>query len=219
MRSGPGAATSQRNNGTASVLVAALEAAWAAIVAAHPDVPPAVIVVAAGSGGRANELTLGHFAAGRWDVGGDRRAEVLVGGEGLQRGPTEVLGTLLHEAAHGIGSARGVRNTSRGGRYHNRLFRQLAIEVGLDVAQDGARGWSATKMSPAATVRHAQVLERLEPALVMWRRSEQAGAATTSRNPKPCQCDCGRRIRVAPSTLEQGPIVCGLCHVAFSAEA
>lgn len=55
-----------------------------------------------------------------------------------------VLGTLLHEAAHGVASTRGIKDTSRQGRYHNRRFAQLATELGIVVAPDGARGWSAT---------------------------------------------------------------------------
>ena len=43
---------------------------------------------------------------------------MLVSGEGLQRGPTDVLGTLLHEAAHGLAQARSIQDTSRQGRYH-----------------------------------------------------------------------------------------------------
>lgn len=101
--------------GAASALVAALEGVWAAIVEHHPDVPSVVIVVAAGSGGRrAGELTLGHFAAGRWEVGGQARPEVMVGGEGLRRGALDMLGTLLHEAAHGLATARGVQVTIPG---------------------------------------------------------------------------------------------------------
>ena len=138
----------------ASALVAALERVWATIVGVHPEVPAAVIVVAAGSGRRAGELKLGHFAAGRWEVGGCARPEVLVGGEGLRRGAVDVLGTLLHEAAHGLAAARGVQDCSRGGRYHNGRYRALAEELGLHVAQDGPRGWSATKgarQRPSAT--------------------------------------------------------------------
>jgi hypothetical protein len=202
--------------GAASALVAALEAAWAAIVTEHPEIPNPVIVVAAGSGKRANELKLGHYAEGRWDVSGQSRPEVLVGGEGLRRGALDVLGTLLHEAAHGLASARGVRDTSRGGRYHNRLYRQLAVEVGLDVAEDGTRGWTATSVSGSTALRYAGVLENLTAALVLWRRMEAGGAGGgPSRNPKPCCCDCGRRIRVADSTLAEGPIVCGRCGGEF----
>ena len=89
----------------ASRLVAALEHAWTAIRTRHPDVPQVVIVVASGGDPRSRRLNLRHFAAGRRpltspDAPSDR-AEVLVSGEGLQRGPVDVLGTLLHEVAHG----------------------------------------------------------------------------------------------------------------------
>ena len=90
----------------ASRLVAALEHAWSAIRTWHPDVPQVVIVVASGSDPRSRRLNLGDFAAGRWQLTSPDqptdRAEVLVSGEGLQRGPVDVLGTLLHEAAHGL---------------------------------------------------------------------------------------------------------------------
>jgi hypothetical protein len=83
-------------DGTASLLLAALEQVWTTIRRRHPDVPEAVLVVASGSEGK--RLNWGHFAPHRWQVNGADRHEVLVGGEGLQRGSTEVLGTLLHEA-------------------------------------------------------------------------------------------------------------------------
>ncbi len=206
--------------GAASVLVAALEAVWAAIVQRHPEVPSVVIVVAAGSGGRrAGELKLGHFAAGRWEVGGRARPEVLVGGEGLRRGPRDVLGTLLHEGAHGLAAARKIQDCSRGGRYHNRRYAALADELGLDVAQDGPRGWSATTVRESTAIVYAEAVENLASALVLWRRAEGGtGAGERSRNPKACRCGCGRRIRVAERTLEEAPIVCGRCGGEFETE-
>ena len=102
----------------ASRLVAALEHAWTAIRRRHPDVPQVVIVVASGSDSRNRRLNLGHFAAARWQLTDQAtdRAEVLVSGEGLQRGPIDVLGTLLHEAAHGLAHARKISDTSRQGQ-------------------------------------------------------------------------------------------------------
>ena len=78
-------------DGAASLLVAALEHAWQTIRTHHPDAPDAVLIVASGSEGK--RLNLGHFAPHRWQVNGADRHEVLVGGEGLQRGPIDVLGT------------------------------------------------------------------------------------------------------------------------------
>lgn len=87
---------------TASLLVGVLDNTWGRTRDRRPHVPEVVVVVAAGSDGRTRAgLQLDHFAASRWHVGEARR-EVLVGGEGLARGPVTALGTLLHEATHGL---------------------------------------------------------------------------------------------------------------------
>jgi hypothetical protein len=201
-------------DGAASLLVAALEHAWQTIRTRHPDVPEAVLVVASGAEGK--RLNWGHFAPHRWQVSGADRHEVLVGGEGLHRGPLEVLGTLLHEAAHGLAQARGVHDTSRQGRYHNRRYATLAGELGLDVASVKPIGWSATTVPEATAAGYAGQLEQLQTALVLWRRQEHGiGTGTRSRNLLAAACACGRRLRVAKATLAEAPIVCGACQEPF----
>jgi hypothetical protein len=201
-------------DGTASLLVAALEHVWHTVRTRHPDVPDAVLVVASGSEGK--RLNLGHFAPHRWQVNGSDRHEVLVGGEGLQRGPLEVLGTLLHEAAHGLAQARGIQDTSRQGRYHNRRYATLARELGLDVTTVQPIGWSATTVPQQTAGAYAGQLEELQVALVLWRRQEhRIGAGTRSRNLLAAGCGCGRRIRVAKATLAKAPILCGSCEEPF----
>jgi hypothetical protein len=203
-----------RPEGTASVLVAALEHTWQTICTRHPDVPEAVLVVASGSEGK--RLNLGHFAPHRWQVNGADRHEVLVGGEGLHRGPTEVLGTLLHEAAHGLAQARSIQDTSRGGRYHNRRYATLARELGLEVASVKPIGWSATTVPDTTAAAYAGQLEGLAAALVLWRRQEhQIGTGPRSRNLLAATCACGRRIRAAKATLAEAPILCALCEDPF----
>jgi hypothetical protein len=138
-------------------------------------------------GARRGEVNLGHFAAGRWhrtqptdtqpaDAGTDDdaedgadedegepaaapvgMAELFVGGEGLRRGAREVLGTLLHEAAHGVATTRGIKDTSRGGRYHNRRF----AELGITVAPDGSRGGSATTLPDPTAAQYTGELAQL----------------------------------------------------------
>jgi hypothetical protein len=204
-------------DGAASVLVAALEHAWQTIRTRHPDVPEAVLVVASGSEGK--RLNWGHFAPHRWQVNGTDRHEVLVGGEGLQRGPLEVLGTLLHEAAHGLAQARTVQDTSRGGRYHNRRYAHLARELGLEVATVKPIGWSATTVPQPTAAAYASQLAELQAALVLWRRHEhRIGTGPRSRNLLAAACGCGRRIRVAKATLAEAPILCGACTQPFEAE-
>jgi hypothetical protein len=215
-------ATPPVDRAAASRLVAVLEHTWAAIRSLHPDVPQVVIVVASGSDPRSRRLNLGHFAAGRWQLTDQPvdRAEVLVSGEGLHRGPIDVLGTLLHEAAHGLAYARTIGDTSRQGRYHNRRYATLARELGLDVAHLDPIGWSATSVRESTAARYAAVLAELGAALVLWRRVEQASPAGPgrSRNALACICACGRRIRVARSVLELAPIFCAACAQPFQPE-
>jgi hypothetical protein len=212
------------DHAAASRLVAAMEHAWTTIRSHHPDVPQVVIVVASGSDPRGKRLNLGHFAAGRWQLTSPDqptdRPEVLVSGEGLQRGPVDVLGTLLHEAAHGLAYARKLSDTSRQGRYHNRRYAALAGELGLDVAHVQPIGWSATSVPEPTATCYGEVLAELAEALVLWRRAEQASPAGSgrSRNALACSCACGRRIRVARAVLELAPILCAGCAQPFEPE-
>jgi hypothetical protein len=205
----------------ASAVVAALERIWAAIRAQHPELPEAVVILGPGSEARRGLVELGHFAAGRWHLPADKanRHEVLVAGEGLRRGPRDVLDTLLHEAAHGLAHARGVKDTSRQGRWHNQRYAALAREVGLEVTADARTGMSQTHLTDQAATRYAEQLRDLEAALGLWRHAEpkherEAG----SRSLLACSCACGRKLRVARSTLEQAPILCGACEQPFEAE-
>lgn len=201
-------------DGTASLLVPALEHTWQSIRSRHPDVPDAVLVVASGAEGK--RLNLGHFAPHRWQVNGADRHEVLVGGEGLQRGPLDVLGTLLHEAAHGLAQARGIQDTSRQGRYHNRRYATLARELGLEVTNLNPIGWSVTTVPSSTEVVYAGQLEELAAALVLWRRQEhRIGTGPRSRNLLAASCGFGRRIRVAKATLAEAPILCAACQQPF----
>lgn len=224
-------------------VVAALENAWAAIRARHPDVPAAVLVLGSGSiGARPGELRLGHFAATRWQRAHHRTAElpeVFVGGEGLARDPGEVLATLLHEAAHAMAHVRSIKDTSRQGRYHNRGYARLAEELGLHAREAGTIGWSDTTLTEATRSAYADVIAQLQVAITLWRRPENGhpsagggngdgdarGNGNTggdnpsrggrSRNLIACRCPCGRRIRTASTTLAAGPIACGLCGGTF----
>jgi hypothetical protein len=230
-----------------SPLVAALEAVWSAIQARHADLPDVVIVLASGSvGAPRGALKLGHFAAMRWthaEPAQDGRTttraalpEVFVGGEGLALGAVDVLGTLLHEATHALAHVRGISDTSRQGRYHNKRFADLAAEVGLEVRQVPVIGWSDTHVNDTTRTEYADTITALTAALTIHRRAEgtvtipapgdeqdgQPGgsdgtaAGPGSRNGTAARCGCGRRIRVTASVLALGPITCGLCGQPFT---
>jgi hypothetical protein len=209
------------HGGVTSGIVLALEGAWEAIRARHPEVPDVVVTFGAGSSGADRGfLTLGHFAAARWQRRGDMLSELFVGGEGLAAGAVEVLGTLLHEAAHGVALSRSIADTSRQGRYHNRRYRALASELELDVKAVGSIGWSGTSVPASTAAAYAAEVERLGDALVVWRHREagaRGGRGTGGGGRVVAECGCGRRVWVAPSVLELGAIACGVCGEEFRA--
>ena len=223
-------------DGTASQLVAALEHTWQSIQQRYPEVPDAVLVVASGAEGK--RLNLGHFAPHRWQVHGADRHEVLVGGEGLQRGPVDVLGTLLHEAAHGLAQARDIQDTSRQGRYHNANFKYIAEEMGIVVEHDAQLGWSSTTMPDETAALYSAEIMDLDASITAYRKGFEfllGGTGTTTgtsgtvkvprvangrksnNNGVSAHCDCGRKIRISQTVLDMGGITCNVCGEEFTA--
>jgi hypothetical protein len=203
-------------------LIAAFESTWQAIQQRHPEVPRVVVTLGSGTlGVKPGQARLGHFAADRWQHGeSERLAELFISGEGLRDGAAGVLGTLLHEAAHGLAHVRGVKDTSRQGRYHNRRFKALGEELGLVLAEDSRIGWSITAVPQTTTDEYRAELEQLTNALVAYRHAEVTVSAGGKKNTNlaVATCACPRKIRVAPSTLAEAPILCGACETEFVAE-
>jgi hypothetical protein len=195
-------------------LVIELDRTWQAIRGRHPQVPEVVIALGSGSAGRRG-LKYGHFAVGRWERRGAQLPELFVGGEGLARGPVDVLGTLLHEAAHGIAAVREIRDTSRQGRWHNASFRDLAAEVGIAVTKVPSLGWSETSVPEPTARAYRAELQGLAAAITAFRHTETP-VRVNSNNGVAAQCACLRKIRVARSVLDRGPIACRLCGTDFT---
>ena len=178
----------------------------------------------------------------RWHASDKRLPEIFIGGEAFARGPEQVLLTVLHEGAHGLAQVRGVKETSRGNRYHNGKFRELAEELGLVYTKDSpseAIGYSDMQLSYETVERYASALVDLDKVITVYldtlsgysiettdggelklpgeRKGPKGGKEKGSRSlPKAtCGCDTPRILRVAQSVLDAGPIVCGLCMEEF----
>jgi hypothetical protein len=199
-------------------LAAALELTLVVIQEHHAEIPDVVVTVGTGGGHRGGVRKLGHFAAGRWRrADGGAWSEILVAGEGLDRGPNSVLATLLHEAAHALAFARHLRDTSKNGRYHNRRFANVAAELGLQVGTLPPYGFASTSLTPPLGRRYAMALRHLDDALVLWRETEpQAGRASRQgRSSTTCRCACPRRLRLPAIAIAEAPIICGRCSEPF----
>jgi hypothetical protein len=210
--------TCQDDTYTTAPLVGALESAWTAIRTRHPEIPAAVIIVGSGSSGtKAHDLKYGHYATLRWQHGDNQLPEVLVSGEGLRRTPAEVFTTLLHEATHALADRRGIQDTSRQGRWHNRHFAALAAELGLTASRHHKLGWSPCTLQTTTAAAYASVLAELGTAMRAYRHPETITARKRANNNNglALTCGCSRRIRVSVAVAEAGPILCGLCDALF----
>ncbi|MGH3629202.1 MAG: hypothetical protein ACRDRL_17410, partial [Sciscionella sp.] len=109
------------------------------------------------------------------------------------------------------------------GRYHNTRFKALAEALGITVSNTTTLGWSTTAVPDATAEAYRPELTQLAAALTAYRHREPGsggrtgGRRSSNNNGVTAQCDCGRRIRTAPSTLAAGPINCGLCDHEFTA--
>jgi len=196
-----------------SRILAVLEDTWQAIRVSHPEIPLVVIIVASGTDGK--QARYGHHAPGRWHVNHEERTEIMISGEG--RDARDVLGTLLHEAAHALAAARGIKDTSRQGRYHNTKFKTLAEELGINLTFDPAIGWSITTVPDRTAEAYADQMAALHAAMTLWRTDEMlAPAQRRNTNLIAAICPCGRSIRAAASTLAEAPIICTACGEPFT---
>ena len=214
-------------------IIGALDAAWADIRAVHPDVPPVVVITGTAKQGRGREmLTLGHFGADQWRTQDGRlpelflAGELLAAGEGVSGG-RRALKTLLHEAAHGVAHVRGIEDTSRQGRYHNRKFVQLAVELGLTApeAPHPSIGWSMCTLGDETAARWASTIAGIDAAALPFLDSGlldgsggsggdgggKAGGRAGARRSAVCGCNPPRKLSLTLKQLEVGGIMCAIC--------
>lgn len=88
----------------------------------------------------------GHYSLyNAWSVEGEGRRELNIGAGTLDRPIEAVIATLLHEMAHQYNDTiLNAQDCSRGGTYHNKLFKQTAEAHGLIVTRSEKYGWSTT---------------------------------------------------------------------------
>ena len=108
----------------------------------------------------------------------------------------QILDVLLHEMVHAATPGEG----------HRKAFSQLAKRVGL------MKPWTATTPGDELKEKLTAIAKRLPP----WPKGTVIPVAKQKGRQMKAQCRCGRILRGAKKTLDQGPIVCGLCESEFT---
>jgi len=202
----------------------AFDELWTEIQASHPDVPDCGLFVSPIAHGQDTKRfhVLGHFGKERWQTqDGKVLGEVVLVAEHLARGGEEVLETVLHEAAHALCAARGLQDTSQGGRYHNAVFAAAARELGLDVkVMPGGRGLADTSLADGTAEKYGDAVKKLDAAVIAAKAQARKDDERRKRAGGPvkfvCACQPKRSFRMSPSVAEVGPVTCGQCGSAFT---
>jgi hypothetical protein len=196
------------NTPTLAILQAANDA-LVSIRKSHPELQNVVLVIA--SGQKRSGAVHGHFAPDTWESK-TASHEILLSSESLSRGAEATLGTLLHECAHLLARVRGIKDTSRQGRFHNAKFKALAEELGIEVHQDPTIGWSVTTLPTATAKVYKLELSALRKALKAYRR----GKVEPKAPKKTIRLECGcRGLTVPLSFIDKGGITCDACGMDF----
>ncbi len=213
-------------------LLQALSFIWTKIRERHPDVPEVVLLPAPAPRRQLN--VLGHFAALRWSgrqEKGQHLHEVVVVAEHLDRPAEDTLETLLHEAAHALNFERGIKDCSAS-QYHNKKFRDAALELGLEVKQVKHYGFALTSLPKSTAELYQEEVVKLKEVLIHRRRptlmTTGGTGSTPPKTPGPsvggpgprsrsrkATCACPFIIRVSMKTMLNTVIRCECCGEPF----
>lgn len=202
--------------------VSCLQSVWLELRRMEPELPAAAIVVfAAGLRRRA----IGHFAGHRWRNSEAGLVHEIAVHPYLFRNPAAALETLVHEAAHAILWERGLHGGCNAGnpRYHNRLFRDEAMRLGLHCTNrtgsglvDTNRGWTWTSW-PGDQVPHRYLpaLNVLTGGLRWHTELDCGGPPKRPSGHRRMSCNCPRAIYLSEGCAKLGAIRCENCRELF----
>jgi hypothetical protein len=233
---------------TGSAIVSVLEETWAAIRAEHPELPHVVIVTGSafvGPGRWAHWRESGWTEKGHEGHNHIRHGEMFVAGETLAKGAKFTVETILHEGAHALATVRKIQDTSRQGRWHNKEFRKLGGELGLEYTKDAAHplhGYSFMTITAEAAEKYEALITKLDAAIratisipawtdaagggnegeaggefVHGGRRPKGGSGSSSSNNLKLTCGCAepKIIRASRKVAALGVIRCDECSELF----
>lgn len=166
--------------------------------------------------------TYGHCSVAKvWKRTEEQTYELNIAAEVLNYPIEETLDTMLHEMVHLYCRENGIKEVSRGGRYHNGRFKAEAERRGLTCYQCGNAGWNTRpgdNLVEYALEKGWNEIKigrnNLPPAMRSGATGTAHGAAGTGsgeRRPSSTRklvCPkCGQSVRATKAVH----IICGIC--------
>lgn len=198
-----------------------MEKAWRALRTIHPEIPDAVLTFV---NAQSRRRMLGYFAQSAWKIKRGAAHEIAISPQ-LIHEPKDLVGTMLHEAAHAVlheaGKGGGIGSTPY---YHTKEFRDQCVEFGLECVFLNSRyGWALTQwpISGPATI-YKKTITDLRRALPAGTGSAKRTRISGGKQPESghtkitCGCAGGKRVLYVNKTmLLEGGVTCSICGKEF----
>lgn len=133
--------------------------------------------------------------------------ELNITAQELNRPARDIAETMIHEMCHQYASLHNLQDCSRGGTYHNKLFRKIAIEHGLNCEMVKTSGWANTSLTPTT----AEIIDKFiedNPETVIYRSPVVKGQMKSSSTRKYVCPVCGQSVRATKEIR----IICADCN-------
>lgn len=143
-----------------------------------------------------------------WVQGGNEKHELNISCDYLTRSVEEIIATLMHEMVHLYNIANNIKDTSRSGIYHNKKFKQVAEDHGLEIEFNEHIGWSITKLQENTKSWVKNNISILE--FKIYKKKERSGSGSSTKQSSRkyiCPC-CGLIVRATKDCN----LICGDCN-------
>ena len=125
----------------------------------------------------------------------DGEHELNMTAQQLHRPIGEIAATMIHEMCHQYASVHEMQDTSRGGNYHNKLFKKIAETHGLTVVCAPQIGWSVTALTDDTAAKIAE-FTAANPCDIIYRLPVMKGQTVKTSSTRKYICPvCGMSVR------------------------
>lgn len=177
------------------------------------------VIITIQSKGKRNAL--GWFTYGKvWDDGKQEKHEINISAEYTSREFMDIMKTMHHEMIHLYCAVNEIKDTSRGGTYHNTNFKRASEEHGFYYKEDAfnkKHGWTFSSLKDETIEKIKNF--GLDETVFSLKRYDFSAVGNEKQKKKSniikWQCGCGQIVRSSKDGLN---IICGDCGTKFKKE-
>ncbi len=140
--------------------------------------------------------------------------ELNITAQALNKPITEIAGILIHEMCHQYATANNMQDCSRGGAYHNKLFKRIAETHGLKVENVSRIGYAHTELNKESKKLVQEYVEH-NPEEIIYRAPVFKGQTVRNTSTRKYMCGiCGSSVRATKAVN----IMCMDCNEPMACE-